>query len=262
LKKNGRANKIYIVSMNGARGEAMEFKSKLMLTAVLTLVFLACQATAQEPPVLKTEKEKMSYAIGVDLARNFQRQRIDAETDALLKGMRDVLSRSKLLMSEEELYAALNEFQTEQKQTRGRALRAVASENKKNGDAFLASNKTKEGVMTLPSGLQYRILKEGDGKKPTDTDTVEVNYRGILIDGTEFDNSYSRKQPATLKVTGAIKGWTEALQLMPVGSKWQLFIPSELGYGTKGHSYGKRIGGFNIGPNETLIFEVELVAIK
>jgi FKBP-type peptidyl-prolyl cis-trans isomerase len=240
----------------------MNLKNTLKLAAVLTVVLLAGQAAAQEPPVLKTDKEKMSYAIGVDLARNFQRQRIDAETDALLKGMRDVLSRSKLLMTEEDLHVALNTFQTELKQTRSRAVKAVASENKKKGEDFLAANKVREGVVTLPSGLQYKVLKEGDGKKPTGTDTVEVNYRGTLIDGTEFDSSYSRGQPATLKVTGVIKGWSEALQLMPVGSKWQIFIPSELAYGAAGHSYGKRVGGFNIGPNETLIMEVELLAIK
>jgi FKBP-type peptidyl-prolyl cis-trans isomerase len=197
----------------------------LKVMAIVGMTFLTAPLFAQEPEALKTDKEKVSYAIGVDIARNFQRQGIDAETDALLRGMRDVLSRSKLLLSEEELRVALNEFQTELKQTRARSVRYVVEDNKRKGDAFLAANRAKEGVVTLPSGLQYKILKEGDGRKPTDTDTVEVNYRGTLIDGTEFDSSYGRGQPATLKVTGFIKGWTEALQLMPVGSKWQLFIP-------------------------------------
>jgi FKBP-type peptidyl-prolyl cis-trans isomerase len=240
----------------------MVHTSTFKFMAILSVVLLATAVFAQEPQALKTDKEKMSYAIGVDIARNFQRQRIDADTDALLKGMRDVLSRSKLAMSEEELYAALNEFQTELKQTRARTVAAAAAQNKQKSDAFLAANKTKEGVVTLLSGLQYKILKEGDGKKPTGDDTVEVNYRGTLLDGAEFDSSFARGQPATLKVAGVIKGWAEALQLMPVGSKWELFIPPELAYGAAGHSYGKRVGGRNVGPNETLIFEVELLAIK
>jgi len=141
-------------------------------------------------------------------------------------------------------------------------VKAVASENKKKGDNFLAANKAKEGVVTLPSGLQYKILKEGNGQKPKETDTVEMNYQGTLIDGTVFDSSYSRGPPSVLKITGVIPGLKQALQLMRVGSKWQIFVPSELAYGVTGHAYGKRVGGFNIGPNETLIFEVELLAIK
>ncbi len=130
-----------------------------------------------------------------------------------------------------------------------------AENNRKDGEVFLAKNKMNEGVMTLPSGLQYKILKKGEGRKPTDADTVEVQYRGTLIDGKEFDSSYKRNQPATFPVKGVIKGWTEVLQLMPVGSKWQVFIPSALAYGERG-------AGSDIGPNATLVFEIELVAIK
>jgi UDP-GlcNAc:undecaprenyl-phosphate/decaprenyl-phosphate GlcNAc-1-phosphate transferase len=239
----------------------MRLKVTWMLMAVLTVVMLEAQVSAQEIPVLKMQKE--SYAVGVDLARNLKRQGIAADADALAKGVRDELSGAKLLMTEEDLRAALNEFQAELKQTRARAVRYVAQDNKIKGDAFLAENKAKEGVVSLPSGLQYKILKEGNGKRPTEADSVEVNYRGTLLDGTEFDNSYTRGQPGTFKVTGVIPGWKEALKLMAVGSKWQLFIPSELAYGANGHAYGKRGSDRRIiGPNETLIFELELLAIK
>ncbi len=234
----------------------------LRFVAILVVVLLASVVGALEPQVLKTDREKEGYAIGVDLARNMKRQGIAADADALARGARDELAGAKLLMTEEELQAALNAFQTELKQTRARAVRYTAEANKIKGDAFLAENKKKEGVVSLPSGLQYKIIKEGSGAKPAETDTVEVKYRGTLIDGTEFDSSYGRGQPAIFPVKGAIKGWTEALQIMPVGSKWQLFIPPELAYGAKGHAYGTRGSGRNVGPNETLIFEVELVAIK
>ncbi len=229
--------------------------------AILVVVLLAPVVAAQEPQVLKTDKEKESYAIGVDLARNLRRQGIEAETEAMLKGMRDVFTRSELLLTEEDLQVALSTFQTEMKLTRARAARYVQDLNKTKGDAFRAENKMKEGVVTLPSGLQYKVLREGYGKKPTATDTVEINYRGTLIDGTEFDSSYSRRQSTTLKVSGVIKGWEEALQLMPAGSKWELVIPPELAYGANGRSYGKRVPGLYIGPYETLIFELELVSI-
>ena len=142
-----------------------------------------------------------------------------------------------------------------------RARQTALVENKKAGDAFLSQNKLKEGVVTLPSGLQYKVLKAGKGKKPADNDTVEVNYRGTLINGTEFDNSFSRGEPATFKVTGVMPGWREALQLMPVGSRWQIFIPSQLAYGEKGSGLERRAGR-KIAPNETLIFEVALLDIK
>ena len=205
---------------------------------------------------LTTTKEKASYAIGMNLGGGLHRQNIDVDSAALVQGLKDTLSGNKTLLTEEEARAALMQLQSEM-QAKMQAKQAAEGEaNKKEGDAFLAANKTKEGVVTLPSGLQYKILTPGTGPKPTATDSVVCNYKGTLINGTEFDSSYKRGEPATFPVTGVIKGWTEALQLMPVGSKWQLFIPSDLAYGPRGTPGGP------IGPNATLIFEVELISIK
>lgn len=230
---------------------------------MLGVILLAARVSAQEPQVLTltTEDERISYAVGVDLAKNLRRQGIEVEHDALLQGMWDVLSGGELQMTEEDLRAALNTFQVEVKQSRARTRPIVAEDNKRAGAAFLAENKTKEGVVSLPSGLQYKILKAGDGKKPTEADTVQVNYRGTLLNGTEFNSTYRTGQPATMKVKEGIAGMTEALQLMPVGSKWQLFIPPELAYGEQGAGTERRTSR-RIGPNATLIFEVELVAIN
>jgi FKBP-type peptidyl-prolyl cis-trans isomerase len=215
--------------------------------------------TAAKPgtlTTLTTTKEKASYAIGMNLGGGLHRQNIDVDSAALIQGMKDALSGNKTLLTEEEARAALMQLQSEM-QAKQQAKAAQEGEaNKKEGDAFLSANKTKEGVVTLPSGLQYKILKEGSGPKPTPTDSVVCNYKGTLINGTEFDSSYKRGEPATFPVTGVIKGWTEALQLMPVGSKWQLFVPADLGYGPRGTPGGP------IGPNATLIFEVELMSIK
>lgn len=236
---------------------------KSLWMAVLVVGLLTAGARAQdEAAVLKTQKDKVSYAVGADIARSFKKQGVDINLDLFIKGLKDELSGEKLLMTGKDLQAALNEFQTELKQKRARAIKDVAEDNKRKGGAFLSANKGEERVVTLPSGLQYKILKEGNGARPTEADTVEVQYRGTLIDGTEFDSSYHREQPATFKVTGVIPGWKEALQLMPVGSKWQLFVPPELAYGEKGHAYRTRGSGNIIGPNETLIFEIELLAIK
>ena len=223
--------------------------------AVLATLILTAPLGAGEAPELKTSKEKISYGIGVDMSRNFKLQGIDFDVEALLKGFRDDSSGGKLLMTEEDMRAILSAYQKELMQKRMQVMQAMSDENKKMGDAFLAENKKKEGVVTLPSGLQYKILKAGDGRMPTEADTVECDYRGTLINGTEFDSSHRTGKPATFKVTGLIAGWTEALKLMPVGSKWQLFIPPQLAYGERG-------AGNVIGPNETLIFELELLAIK
>jgi FKBP-type peptidyl-prolyl cis-trans isomerase FklB len=172
----------------------------------------------------------------------------------LARGLRDGLAGGKTLLTDEEAQAALSEVQNDLRKKQQEKMQEAGAANKKEGEAFLAANKAKEGVVALPSGLQYKILKEGTGPKPTASDTVVCNYQGTLIDGKEFDSSYKRGQPATFPVSGVIKGWTEALQLMPVGSKWQLVIPADLAYGDRGPSP-------EIGPGSTLVFEVELLSI-
>jgi FKBP-type peptidyl-prolyl cis-trans isomerase FklB len=205
--------------------------------------------------VLKTQKEKASYAVGMTFGSGLRKDLVDVDPDALVKGVRDALAGSKPLLSDAEANAALKELQTEVHQAQEVKMQQMGVTNKKEGEAFLAANKTKEGVVALPSGLQYKVLKQGTGPKPALSDTVVCNYRGTLIDSTEFDSSYKRGQPASFPVGQVIKGWTEALQLMPVGSKYQLFVPSELAYGDHG-------AGADIGPNAVLIFEVELLSIK
>jgi FKBP-type peptidyl-prolyl cis-trans isomerase FklB len=211
-------------------------------------------ATKPKPLVLATEKEKASYAIGLNVGKGLHRDSIDVDPKILLKGLEDALTDSKLLLTDDEIKTVLTDLQNQVRQKQEEKRLALIETNKKEGDAFLAANKTKEGVVTLPSGLQYKVLVAGTGPKPTATDSVVCNYKGTLLDNTEFDSSYKRGQPATFPVTGVIKGWTEALQLMPVGSKWQLFIPPDLAYGERGQS--------TIGPNATLVFEVELVSIQ
>jgi FKBP-type peptidyl-prolyl cis-trans isomerase len=215
-------------------------------------------AATKDQPVtaLTTTKQKASYAIGMNWGMGLHRQSIDVDSAALIQGMKDALAGGKTLLTEDEARSALMQLQKEMQEKQQAKAAQEGEANKKEGDAFLTANKTKEGVVTLPSGLQYKILKEGNGAKPTATDSVVCNYKGTLINGTEFDSSYKRGEPATFPVTGVIKGWTEALQLMPVGSKWQLFIPPDLAYGPRGTPGGP------IGPNATLIFEVELLSIK
>ncbi len=212
-------------------------------------------AAAQDTTTLKDQKEKLSYALGMDLGIQLRKQSIEVDPDILFRALKDGLSGGKTLMTEADARAAISALQAEMMKKMAEAKKAVGEKNKAEGEAYLAANKAKEGVVTLPSGLQYKILKEGSGKKPTLDDTVVCNYRGTLIDGTEFDSSYKRNQPASFPVKGVIKGWTEALQLMQEGSKWQLFIPSNLAYGENGM-------GNVIPPNATLIFEVELISIK
>ena len=204
---------------------------------------------------LTTEQDKISYAIGMNMAKTLKRQSLDVEPDVVAKGLKDVLTGSKPLLSDDEAMATLTTLQNDMRAKQQEKAQQLGASNKKEGDDFLAANKSKEGVVTLPSGLQYKILKEGSGPKPSASDSVVCNYRGTLINGTEFDSSYKRGEPLTFRVSGVIKGWTEALQLMPVGSKWQLFIPSDLAYGQRG-------AGADIGPNATLIFEVELLSIQ
>jgi FKBP-type peptidyl-prolyl cis-trans isomerase FklB len=204
---------------------------------------------------LATDKEKASYALGMNIGQQMKNDALDIDPNLVSQGLKDALSGSKTLMTEAEAQAAFAKFRTELMARKQSQMQQAGESNKKAGDQFLAANKTKEGVVALPDGLQYKILKEGTGPKPKASDTVEVNYRGTLLDGTEFDSSYKRNHPETLGVGQVIKGWTEALQLMPVGSKWQLFIPPDLAYGANG-------AGNAIAPNSTLIFEVELLSIK
>lgn len=221
---------------------------------VLGLGFLVAQANAEEAQVLKTQRDVQSYGIGVNIAKSFKRDEVDIDLNLMVKGMKDAMAGEKLLMPEKELRRAMNSFQSELRQKAAARSRIAAVDNKKKGDDFLAQNKTREGVVTLASGVQYKVLKAGDGKLPTEPDTVECYYRGTLLDGTEFDSTEPGK-PATLKVAQLIPGWKEALKLMPAGSKWQLYIPPQLAYGPRGV-------GSDIGPNETLVFEVELLSVK
>jgi FKBP-type peptidyl-prolyl cis-trans isomerase FklB len=213
---------------------------------------------AAAPLVLKTNKDKASYAIGQSMAKSLERGGLtttEIDTTILARGIRDSLSGAKPAMTDEEQKAALTALSTSAR-TKMEAKNQVAGDaNKKIGDAFLAENKTKDDVVTLPSGLQYKVITQGTGPKPTAADTVVCNYRGTLIDGKEFDASAKHGGPSSFPVSGVIKGWTEALQLMPVGSKWTLYVPSDL-------AYGARAPGGDIGPNSTLIFDVELVSIK
>jgi FKBP-type peptidyl-prolyl cis-trans isomerase FklB len=207
------------------------------------------------PLTLKTQKDKVSYAIGMNIGKSLHKDSVDIDPAIFARGVKDALMSAKPLLTEEEMKTVLTALQGELRKQQEDAARVAGVGNRKAGDAFLAENKTKDGVVTLPSGLQYKIITPGTGPKPTATDTVVCNYRGTLLDGKEFDSSYKRGQPATFPVSGVIKGWTEAVQLMPVGSKWQLFIPADLAYGPRG-------AGPDIGPESTLIFEVELLSIQ
>jgi FKBP-type peptidyl-prolyl cis-trans isomerase FklB len=212
-------------------------------------------AKPQTPLTLKTPKDKTSYAMGMNFANLLRKQSIDIDPAILARGLKDSFTNGKTLLTEEQARAVLTQLQNDMRKKQQEVAQQLGDVNKREGAAFLEANKTKDGVVTLPSGLQYKVLQEGTGPKPATTDTVVCNYRGTLLDNTEFDSSYKRGQPASFPVTGVIKGWTEALQLMPVGSKWQLFVPAELAYGDRG-------AGGQIGPNATLIFEVELLSIQ
>jgi FKBP-type peptidyl-prolyl cis-trans isomerase len=213
---------------------------------------------AQPSVVLKTPMDQMSYSFGVETVKGLKKQQMELNMDAVYQGMKDATTGNKLLMDDEELKESYAMFQSMFRTTQMQRRMNIGQDNKKKGAIFLAENKDKEGVVTLPSGLQYKILKEGTGPKPKDTDIIQCYYRGMLIDGTEFDSSAKSNdegEPAVVSLSSCIPGWKEAIPLMPVGSKWQLFIPSEL-------AYGQQPSGRYIGPNATLIYEVELVAIK
>ena len=214
----------------------------------------ASQAPAPSP-AFKSQKEKLSYAIGMEMGKGVKAQGIEVDPSILMQGLKDALSDAKSQMSDEEIKQVITALQQDIRQKQMQAQEAAAAENKTKGEAFLAANAKKDGVVVLPDGLQYKILTAGQGKKPAETDTVLCNYKGTFLDGTEFDSSAQAGKPVPFEVKNVIPGFKEVLQLMPVGSKWQIFIPSSLGYGERG-------AGNVIGPNATLIFEVELVSIE
>jgi FKBP-type peptidyl-prolyl cis-trans isomerase FklB len=257
---------------------------KRMGMAVLALGLMACGVKAQQTPAkapaappakapaaapaqapatpapapvsgFTTQKEKLSYAIGMEMGKGVKSQGLDVDPAILVQGLNDALSGGNSKMSEAELRQVITGLQQEIRQKQRQVKEAAAGENKSKGDAFLAENGKKDGVVTLPDGLQYKILTAGQGKKPVESDTVLCNYRGTFVDGTEFDSSKQAGKPVPFEVKNVIPGFREVLQLMPVGSKWQVFVPPTLAYGERG-------AGNVIGPNSTLIFEIELVSIQ
>jgi len=211
------------------------------------------QAKSAQEMALKTEVDKVSYIIGTQIGRDFKSKDIEVNLEPLMWGLKDVLGDKELAMSQEEMQKVFTDFQQQLRAKLAAKAAKEATENLAKGTAFLDQNKTKDGVKVLPSGLQYKIITEGAGATPTATDKVRTHYRGTLIDGTEFDSSYKRNQPAEFPVNGVIKGWTEALMLMKEGAKWQLYIPANLAYREPGRP--------GIPPNSTLIFDVELLEV-
>lgn len=228
---------------------------KNTLLALACLGLLAPTACAQEQTPVQSEQQKTSYSLGYNIGRDFSQKQLDIDPDVLMRGMKDALSGNTTALSEEEMRQAMMDLQKKMMAKQQEQVKELADKNEQEGKAFLAENRQKEGVKTTMSGLQYKVISKGAGKKPGRDDKVTVNYRGRLLDGTEFDSSYRRNKPATFQVGGVIPGWTEGLQLMKEGAKWQLFIPAKLAYGEKG-------AGPMIGPNSTLIFDVELISIN
>jgi len=226
-----------------------------LFVGLLCVLLGAVHGMAQDSAILKTQRDKVSYSMGLDIGRMLKMQNVDVDLDLVTRGFKDAYTGNQSLLTDEEMQEVLTNFKKEFIAKQQELAKQQGEKNKKEGEIFLETNKKKEGVQTLPSGLQYKVLKAGAGKKPTATDTVTVHYRGTLIDGKEFDSSYRRGKPATFPVNGVIPGWTEALPLMEEGAKWELFIPSNL-------AYGERSAGGDIGPNATLIFEVELISIE
>jgi FKBP-type peptidyl-prolyl cis-trans isomerase FklB len=227
----------------------------LMIGASLFAQQTQTAPTQTAPTSTMTDKEKTSYSIGINIGLNLHEQQVEVDSPSLLKGIQDGLANAKPALSEAEIRAALMTLQKQIIDRQEAQKKELATKNQKEADAFLTENKAKPGVITLPSGLQYKILAEGKGPKPAATDTVTTNYKGTFLDGKQFDSSYDRGEPASFTVNGVIPGWTEALQLMTVGSKWQLFVPPGLAYGENGFQNV-------IPPNAALLFEVELISIE
>lgn len=235
----------------------MKIKTLVALSAVL--VFATTPVFAKEIKQLITEKQKVSYSIGLSLGNSFKHQGVDVDTTVLVKGIEDAIKGANPLLTQEQIREVMTNFQqkmmAKKQQADAEATATAAVKNKADGEKFLAQNKLKKGVVTLPSGLQYKVIRKGTGAKPKLTDMVVANYEGRLIDGRVFDSSYKRGKPLTISVGGVIAGWKEALQLMKTGAKWQLYIPSNI-------AYGPNQAGALIGPNSTLIFDIELLEIK
>jgi FKBP-type peptidyl-prolyl cis-trans isomerase FklB len=228
-------------------------RSRIFLSALLIILAMVTLAFGEDE--LKNKEDKLSYALGLNIGNSFKQQSIEIKPDIFLKGIKDAFAGGKQLLSDDEVRETMVVLNKELAEKKAETMKKLAEKNKEDAVTFFAENKKKEGVKTLASGLQYKIITEVKGKSPKATDTVTVHYRGTLIDGKEFDSSYRRGEPATFPVNGVISGWTEALQLMKVGAKWQLFIPSNL-------AYGEKEAGNLIGPNAALIFEVELISVK
>ncbi len=220
-------------------------KTRLLVAISLCIATVGASAGEATP---KTDDEKFSYAIGYQIAESVKRQGMEVDVDSLIQAIRDDLTGTPLRISQPEMQAAVVAYQQKK-------FEELSDKNQKAGKKYLATNKKKPGIVELPSGLQYRVVEEGSGEKPVSSDTVKVHYRGTLIDGTEFDSSYARGEPVTFQIANIINGWQQALILMSEGAKWQVFIPPTLAYGSGG-------AGQNIGPSETLVFEIELVSIE
>lgn len=229
-------------------------KIKLVTAAVMGLMMTTAMA-ATDATSLSTDTDKLSYSIGADLGKNFKTQGIDINPAALAKGMQDGMGTAPLALTEQQMKDVLNKFQKDLMAKRTSEFNKKADENKTKGEAFLAENKSKPGVVVLPSGLQYKIIEAGTGSKPAKADTVTVEYTGTLINGTVFDSTDKAGKPATFQVSQVIPGWTEALQLMPAGSTWEVYVPAGL-------AYGPRSVGGPIGPNEALVFKIHLISVK
>lgn len=233
----------------------------LLSIVLVTSVFAQKKSAKTNKPTddqvleFKTMMDSVSYTFGVNIGKSIQRDKIDISLDHFFKGVKDQLNNLTILLSEQQMNGLLQEFQKVMMEKQQKMQKELADKNLKDAETFLSENKKKEGVITTASGLQYKIITKGSGKIPTAQDTVVAHYKGTLIDGTEFDNSFKRNEPATFPVTGVIKGWQEVLQLMPVGSKWEVYIPPQLAYGEQG-------AGQVIPPNSALIFEIELISIK
>jgi len=249
---------VYITERENRSGFLMKgaarMKTRLAL-AMCGVIALSGAAIAADAPELKGEKERLSYSIGMNLGENLKRESVEVDPDLLAKGFKDSYEGGKTILSEDEARKTLTDYQKKLMAKKAEEMKKLSEKNKAEGEKFLAENAKKAGVTSLPSGLQYMEITPGKGKSPKATDTVTVHYKGTLLDGTEFDSSYKRGEPATFPLSGVIPGWTEALQLMKEGAKWRLFIPPNLAYGERG-------AGRDIGPNATLIFEVELISVK